>query len=203
MTMGQARCQVSQLEPPELPQAHVRPKFAILKIFLLICVVIAQERRFGLKRLGTMINRTRHTSRPLDRAGSPEKRSRPNLNPLRRGTSTRDMQTIPSPQGSAVNLPPPPLPSQPIPPQPTIRTTEPELQPPQEPQRDDYLPNGDTSRPTPVRSSSLPGANGTHPVAVPTKSEENQSINPQGKSTEVRYHAQVFASPSLTGTEPA
>lgn len=149
-------------------------------------MVIAQERRFGLKRLGTMINRTRQTSKPLDRAGSPEKRSRPNLNPLRRGTSTRDMQTIPSPQGSAVNLPLPPLPRQP-----SIQLPDPEPQPLQEPQRESHLSNGDTSRPPPVRSSSLPGPNGALPVAVPTKPEENQSINPQGKSTEVRYHPRI------------
>ena len=143
-------------------------------------VVIAQERRFGLKRLGTMINRTRYTSKPLDRAGSPEKRSRPNLNPLRRGTSTRDMQSIPSPPGSAVNLPPPPLPTQP-----RIQSTDAEPQPPQEPQRDDYLPNGDSSRPPPLRSSSLPGTNGTHPATDPVKPEENQSTGPQGKPAEV------------------
>lgn len=170
----------------------------MLDIFLLTCVEIAQERRFGLKRLGTMINRTRHTSKPLDRAGSPEKRSRSNLNPLRRGTNTRDMQTIPSPQGSAVNLPPPPLP-----PQPSKKTTDPEPQPPQEPQRDGYLPNGDNARPPPMRSSSLPGANGTHPVAGPTKSEENQSTSAQGKPIEVHYHTRVFTFLLLTGTEPA
>lgn len=195
---GQAKCQVSQLEPPELLQAHVRLNFAILDMFLLTGVVIAQERRFGLKRLGTMINRTRHTSKPLDRAGSPEKRTRPNLNPLRRGTSTRDMQTIPSPPGSAVNLPLPPLP-----PHPSIQTTDPEPQPLQEPQRDGYLPNGDTSRPLAVRPSSLPGTNGTLPVAIPTKPEENQSSNPPGKSAEVRDHPPMFIFLLLTSTESA
>lgn len=148
--------------------------------FLLTRLVIAQERRFGLKRLGTMIIRTRQTSKPLDHAGSPEKRLRPSLNPLRRGTSTRDMQTIPSPQGSAVNLPPPPLP-----PPPQIDPTHPDSQrktgftDPEplssaEPRRVEYLPNGDALQPPPVRSSSLPGANGIIPAPPSMHPDESQ-----------------------------
>lgn len=155
-------------------------------VFFLMIVVIAQERRFGLKRLGTMINRTRNSSKPLDRAGSPEKRTRPNLNPLRRGTSTRDMQAIPSPQDSAINLPPPPLP-----PQPRIDPTDPAPQPSQELRRESHLPNGDTLRPPPVRSSSLPGANGALPTALTTTSEEHQSNVPQEKQAEVCSHVLI------------
>ena len=165
---------------------------------VLIVDVTAQERRFGLKRLGTMISRTRHASKPVDRAGSPEKRSRPNLNPLRRGTSTRDMQTIPSPQGSAINLPPPPLPTQP-----RIGPTNPEPQPSRELHREEHLPNGDALRPPPVRSSSLPGAaNGTNPTALPATPEENQPTEPQRKPAEVCYHIVICVLP-LMGTESA
>lgn len=177
---------------PSTSQYHRAENF-----FCLMEVITAQERRFGLKRLGTMINRTRNTSKPLDRAGSPEKRSRPNLNPLRRGTSTRDMQAIPSPQDSAINLPPPPLP-----PQPRIDRTDAAPQPSQEPQRESHLPNGDTLQPPPVRSSSLPGANGTLPTAVTTTSEENKSTGPQGKQAEVCCHILIRVL-SLTGTESA
>jgi hypothetical protein len=160
-------------------------------------VVTAQERRFGLKRLGTIINRTRHNPRPSDRAGSPEKRSRPHLNPLRRGTSTRDMQTIPSPQGSTINLPPPPMPLQ--------HATAPTVLEPrllQEPRREGHQPNGDTSPPPPVRSPSLSEANGTYPTATSTAPLEDQSAAPPGKLAEVRLRI-CLGSSSLIGTESA
>lgn len=160
-------------------------------------VVTAQERRFGLKRLGTIINRTRHNPRPSDRAGSPEKRSRPHLNPLRRGTSTRDMQTIPSPQGSAINLPPPPMP-----PQPTVASTVPDPQPLPDSRRESHQPNGDTPPPPPVISPSLSEANGTFPIATSTAPPENESPAPLGKPAEVCLPV-LLGSLSLIGTESA
>ena len=122
----------------------------------------AHERRFGLKRLGTVMGRRRQNS---DRPPSPERRSRPNLNPLRRGTSSRDMQTIPSPEESAVSLAPspppqvPPLPQSKIPPPTeTLRTTR-------EQQRANEQPNGTMDLPSTTGSPSLPATNGLqHPV---------------------------------------
>lgn len=57
----------------------------------------------GLKRLGTVIGRKK--DKKAERPPSPEKRSRSNVNPLRRGQISKDMQAIPSPDASTVNLP--------------------------------------------------------------------------------------------------
>ncbi len=178
MMMGQAKCQLHQLEPSDLFPVHVCQDVFGLK--QLIIVSTAHERRFGLKRLGTIMNRSRQNPKPLDRPASPEKRSRPNFNPLRRGTNTRDMQTIPSPQGSMTNLPSPPLP-----PQPRIVSTDSEPQPLQESRRKSLQQNGETLQPPPVRTSSLPGANGAQPIAVPMTSQEQLSTVSQAKPAEV------------------
>ena len=73
-----------------------------------------QEQRHGglggLKRLGTVIGRRRQSTQPstqsFGRSPSPEKRTLGSLSsPFRRGDSSRDMATIPSPDVSMQNSP--------------------------------------------------------------------------------------------------
>ncbi|MCJ1398211.1 hypothetical protein MMC11_001408 [Xylographa trunciseda] len=58
----------------------------------------------GLRRLGTVMSRRKADPSSIERTPSPEKRSRPSRNPLRRGSS-RNMQQIPSPDASTTELP--------------------------------------------------------------------------------------------------
>lgn len=117
----------------------------------------------GLRRLGTVLGgRSNKGAKGMDRAPSPEKRSRPMRNPLRRGpNSHQNMETIPSPPSSLSNL----AQSPPRPEAPLIQTasSQPTERPRSEERRrlNDQV-NGDTIQPAPARVSSLPGmANGT------------------------------------------
>ena len=121
----------------------------------------------GLRRLGTVLGgRSNKGGKAMDRAPSPEKRSRPLRNPLRRGPSShQNMETIPSPPSSSSNLPQsPPQP----PPQPEAPLIQPaSSQSAERPQSQERRPsndqvNGDRIQPAPTRVSSLPGmTNGT------------------------------------------
>ncbi|MCJ1479761.1 hypothetical protein MMC13_008447 [Lambiella insularis] len=59
----------------------------------------------GLRRLGTVMARRKTDPKPAEQSPSPEKRTRPSRNPLRRGPSSRNMQQIPSPDASTTELP--------------------------------------------------------------------------------------------------
>ena len=114
---------------------------------------------FGLKRLGTVIGRRK--DKKAERPPSPEKRTRSGLNPLRRGTSSKNMQEIPSPpETSIVHLPqaaPSPEPALPV----VTAVTRSQLSdsPAEQRRLNDQL-NGDTISPAPRRTSSLPRTNG-------------------------------------------
>ena len=148
----------------------------------------------GLRRLGTVLaGRSNKSAKGMDRPPSPEKRSRPMRNPLRRGTSShQNMESIPSPPSSASHLPmsPPPNASQPIETD-TSRSTE--RPPSQERRRLNDQINGDTIQPAPTRVSSLPGmTNGTSGPANRDLAtvQETQAAPPPGpppsKAAEVR-----------------
>ena len=136
----------------------------------------------GLKRLGTVIGRRKE--KKAEQPQSPEKRTRIGLNPLRRGTSSKNMQEIPSPpETSTVDLPTS-IPSQETTRPGTTATTKP--QPPQAPieqQRTNDQPNGESITQAPKRTSSLPRLNGVQneretaledvpPVPTPSKPVE-------------------------------
>ncbi|KAL9599215.1 MAG: hypothetical protein Q9219_003996 [cf. Caloplaca sp. 3 TL-2023] len=126
--------------------------------------------RFGLRRLGTVMTRRKEGKKLSERPPSPEKRSRPNLNPLRRGTSSRNMQTIPSPDEEAMPIPksapqrepttPPPNPSQnsAVPPSPQQWRTNGGV-------------NGDAIQPVISRSSHLSSTNGIQTAAALAEEE--------------------------------
>lgn len=110
----------------------------------------------GLKRLGTVIGRSK--DKKGERPPSPDKRMRSNRNPLRRGQSSKDMQAIPSPDNSTVNLPPV-LPPQ-EPPSSRSKKSQESSRPPTEQRRASDQVNGDTISPAPKRTTSLPRTNG-------------------------------------------
>ena len=112
----------------------------------------------GLRRLGTVLGgRSSKGAKGMDRAPSPEKRSRPMRNPLRRGQgSHQNMETIPSPPSSSTHLPQ----SSPRQEAPLIQTAS--SQSTERPRSQERRPlsdqtNGDTIQPAPARVSSLPG----------------------------------------------
>ncbi|KAL8713629.1 MAG: hypothetical protein Q9225_006740 [Loekoesia sp. 1 TL-2023] len=127
--------------------------------------------RFGLRRLGTVMSRRKDGKKPSDRAPSPEKRSRPHLNPLRRGTSSKNMQTIPSPDEEAMPLPKFSPQREPATPQPNRSQTAAASQSPPEQRRTNGGVNGDAIQPAPIRSSSLPMTNGIQTNAAPVEEE--------------------------------
>ena len=148
----------------------------------------------GLRRLGTVLaGRSNKGAKGMDRPPSPEKRSRPMRNPLRRGTSShQNMESIPSPPSSASNLPvsPPRNATQLIE---TDTTQSTERPPSQERRRLNDQVNGDTIQPAPTRVSSLPGmTNGTSGPANRDLAtvQETQAAPPPGpppgKTAEVR-----------------
>ena len=114
---------------------------------------------FGLKRLGTVIGRRK--DKKAERPPSPEKRTRSGLNPLRRGTSSKNMQEIPSPpETSTVHLPqaaPSPEPALPV--NTAVTRAQRSDSPAEQRRLNDQL-NGDTISPAPRRTSSLPRTNG-------------------------------------------
>lgn len=153
----------------------------------MLTAIVQEQRRtpFGaLKRIGTVMSRRRQTPKPSDVAPSPEKRSRPNLNPLRRGTGSRNMQAIPSPEASVVNLNPSSPRRDPVSSLPRASTTRETSQAPQAPPAirkiSDHRNGNDVLLP-PNRSASLPITNGS------SQSQEKQSIAPPEKQPEVGH----------------
>lgn len=112
----------------------------------------------GLRRLGTVLGgRSNKGAKGMDRAPSPEKRSRPIRNPLRRGpNSHQNMESIPSPPSSLSNLPQ----SSPRQEAPLIQIASSQFtERPRSQERrlfSDQV-NGNTNQPAPARVSSLPG----------------------------------------------
>ena len=146
----------------------------------------------GLRRLGTVLGRQKKGSKGMDRPPSPDKRSRPSRNPLRRGASSRhDMETIPSPPAtSSSDLPvSPPRREAVSPAAPLSRSNERPPSNQDQRQRNDQL-NGDAILPAPTRISSLPMTNGVSTNRDLTPPQENQIATPAGpppgKAAEVR-----------------
>lgn len=138
----------------------------------------------GLRRLGTVLSgRSNKGAKAMDRVPSPEKRSRPMRNPLRRGTSShQNMESIPSPPSSSLHLPqsPPPPEAPSTQPAPSLSAETPRSQ--QRRLSNDQV-NGDRIQPTPTRGSSLPGmTNGTSSPVVRDLAtvEETQAAPPPG-----------------------
>lgn len=153
----------------------------------MLTATVQEQRRtpFGaLKRIGTVMSRRRQTPKPSDSASSPEKRSRPNLNPLRRGTGSRNMQAIPSPEASVVNLNPSSSRRETASPLPRASTTRETSQAPQSPlaiRKISDRRNGNEVSLPPSRAASLPLINGS------SKSQEKQPIAPPEKQPEVGH----------------
>lgn len=150
----------------------------------MLTATVQEQRRTpfaALKRIGTVMSRRRLTPKPSDSASSPEKRSRPNLNPLRRGTGSRNMRAIPSPEASVVNLNPSSPRREPASSLTRASTTRETSQAPQAPlamrKISDHR-NGDEVSLPPSRAASLPLINGSsksqekHPIAPPEKQPE-------------------------------
>ena len=136
----------------------------------------------GLRRLGTVLGRQNKGPKGVDRPPSPDKRSRPLRNPLRRGPSSRhDMETIPSPPAtSSSDLPALPPRREATSPQ-AARSQSNERPPSNQDQRrrNDQL-NGDTILPAPTRVSSLPMTNGVSTSRDLTSPQESQVAPPAG-----------------------
>lgn len=133
----------------------------------------------GLRRLGTVLSRPGKSNKGMERISrpaSPEKRSRRPNNPLRRGTSAKDMQAIPSPpQTSSSNMPmsAPQLDSLPPPPALQDISDRPET-PSNESLRGSHM-NSTINGATPNRISSLPTTNGQQSSHEPSTRENTQS----------------------------
>ena len=132
----------------------------------------------GLRRLGTVIGRRKDDRKATERPPSPEKRTRSTLNPLRRGASSRNMQTLPSPDASTTNL--------------GITSQASERDPSRDDPRISQQRESNERREaalsnslTPVRSSSLPQANGISNDHEPRLTQEETAQFPNG-GTEVR-----------------
>lgn len=115
----------------------------------------------GLRRLGTVLGSRSKGAKGMDRPPSPEKRSRPTRNPLRRGPSSRqDMETIDSPPLSSSHLPlSPPRHQQQSRDTTSSQSNDRPLSPTEPKRMNDQL-NGDTSQQAPTRVASLPLTNG-------------------------------------------
>ena len=113
----------------------------------------------------------------MERPPSPDKRSRPMRNPLRRGPSSRqDMQTIPSPPPSAHDPSSPPRRGPPLN---KISTQSSERAQPGEDQqrRRNEQPIEDSIQQAPIRVSSLPMTNG---VSKEDPRQESNNAPPPG-----------------------
>jgi len=130
-------------------------------------------------RLGTVMGRRKQDPKSVERTPSPEKRSRPSRNPLRRGSS-KNMQQIPSPNASMTELP----------------TTSPRRQPPverlsqsqssqpsMEQRRSDSELIGDTIESAPPPDSLL--TNGIQTTQVPTAQHVSKARPPSTIPEEV------------------
>ena len=128
----------------------------------------------------------------MDRAPSPEKRSRPKRNPLRRGTSSHQkMETIPSPPESSSHLPQSP-PQQEVPSINPASSQSTERPRSQERHLSNDQVNGDRIQPAPTRVSSLPGMTNGAPSSANRDLVTVQEAQvapplgpPLGKTTEV------------------
>lgn len=143
-------------------------------IILIVAVTPAPEpkpRGFGLRRLGTVMTRRKDNKKTGDRPPSPEKRSRPHLGGLRRGTSSRNMQAIPSPDEETMPLPKFPPQREPSTPQPVRSQTLATSPSPPGPRRTPGSVNGDTVQSGPTRSSSMPISNGIPGGTAPVEEE--------------------------------
>ncbi len=112
--------------------------------------------------MGTVMSRKSKDPKSTIPAASQEKRSRPNRNPLRRGPSSRDMQTIPSPEESTIHLPSPPPRQEPALSRPTRSPPIEQPEPPAQPQPSNDRSNGDTILSAPISSSALSQTNGVN-----------------------------------------
>lgn len=133
------------------------------------------------------MGRRKDDKKPSEQGPSPEKRSRPQFS-LRRGTSSKNMQTIPSPDDEAV----PPLPVSP----PQRKKSSPQPNRPQtmaaspsqhEQRRMNEEVNGDAIMPAPSRSSSIPVQNGIQTSAAPTQGDP-QVQPPQAAEVSCHCH---------------
>lgn len=132
------------------------------------------------------MGRRRQNSKSTDLPPTPEKRSRGNLNPLRRGTSSKNMQTIPSPGASVVNLPSPSPRQENVSPPPNVSKPPETSQSPRQQRRINDERNGDTILPAPNRSLSLPPTNGIQSNQDQPQQLKKQSTAPVDKLPEVR-----------------
>ncbi|MCJ1461765.1 hypothetical protein MMC07_000364 [Pseudocyphellaria aurata] len=155
----------------------------------------------GLKRLGTVMGRRRQNSKSADRPPSPEKRSRGNLNPLRRGTSSKNMQTIPSPEASVVNLPSSLPRREPASPPPSVSKPLDSSQSTRQQRRINDERNGDTVLPAPSRSSSLPVANGVQSNPDQSQQLKKHPTAPLETLPETRRDPDGFNIPQTTNDE--
>ena len=116
----------------------------------------------GLRRLGTVLGgRSGKGGKGMERPPSPEKRSRPTRNPLRRGPNSRqDMQTIPSPPMSSTHLPSSPPRREPPLSKISSQQSNEQVQPRGERRQRENLSNGDAIQEAPIRGSSMPMTNG-------------------------------------------
>ncbi|KAL8687813.1 MAG: hypothetical protein Q9224_005044, partial [Gallowayella concinna] len=132
-----------------------------------------KPRGFGLRRLGTVMGRRKDDKKPGEQAPSPEKekRSRPQFSALRRGTSSKNMQTIPSPDEEAMPMPTSPPQRKTSSPQPTRSQTVGVSPSPADRRRTSDTVNGDAIMPAPSRISSLPVQNGIQTNAPPVQEE--------------------------------
>ncbi|KAL8882210.1 MAG: hypothetical protein Q9198_000755 [Flavoplaca austrocitrina] len=129
-----------------------------------------KPRGFGLRRLGTVMGRRKDDKKPTERGASPEKRSRPPFS-LRRGTSSKNMQTIPSPDEEVMPMPTSPSQRKTSSPQPNKAQTSAVPPSSSEPRRMNEEVKGDTIMPAPSRSSSMPVQNGIQTTAAPAQGD--------------------------------
>ncbi|KAL8734298.1 MAG: hypothetical protein Q9166_001496 [cf. Caloplaca sp. 2 TL-2023] len=140
----------------------------------------SKPRGFGLRRLGTVMSKRKDNKKPGERPPSPEKRSRPPFSALRRGTSSKNMQTIPSPDEETMPPPVPPPQKNTSSPQPRRSQTMGSPPSPSNQRRTNERVNGDTIEPAPTRLSSLSLQNGIQTTTTPVK-EQPQLPPPQSE----------------------
>ena len=132
------------------------------------------------------MGRRQKDPKPTQPTASAEKRSRPNRNPLRRGPSSRDMQTIPSPEESILHLPSRSPRQEPASsPRATKASAVEQPRPPVEPQRATDQPNGDTIMPAPLRPSDGFQTNGVKASRDLAPTEPQPSPAPPAVTAEV------------------
>ncbi|KAL8810557.1 MAG: hypothetical protein Q9200_002479 [Gallowayella weberi] len=157
-----------------------------------------KPRGFGLRRLGTVMGRRKDDKKPSELGPSPEKekRSRPQFSALRRGTSSKNMQTIPSPDEEAMPMPASPPQRKKSSPQTTrAQTVAVSPEPPDRRRIHDTV-NGDAVISAPSRASTLPVQNGIQTNAPPLQ-DEPQVPPPQTAQTQRDTEGYNVAPPVL------